>query len=62
MRHDDILHEYDPPKGVAASALAWEYPAGAQVPDHAHGSDQLIYAITGMMEAMVEASPSVIMT
>jgi AraC-like DNA-binding protein/quercetin dioxygenase-like cupin family protein len=54
MRQDEIpheiLHEYDPPEGVWVSALAWEYPAGTQVPEHAHGSDQLIYAITGIME------------
>ena len=48
--NDDILREYDPPRGVSVSALAWEYPAGAQVPEHAHGSDQLIYAVEGMME------------
>jgi AraC-like DNA-binding protein len=52
MRHDDILREYDPPRGVSVSALAWEYPAGAQVPEHAHGSDQLIYAVEGMMEVI----------
>lgn len=50
MRQSEILHDYDPPRGAAVSALAWEYPAGAQVPEHAHGSDQLIYAIAGMME------------
>lgn len=50
MRHDDLLHEYDPPAGVSVSALAWEYPSGEQVPEHAHGSDQLIYATAGIME------------
>jgi len=32
------------------SALDWEYPRGAQVPEHAHASDQLIYATQGIME------------
>jgi AraC-like DNA-binding protein len=45
-----VLREYDPPRGASVSALAYEYPAAAQVPDHAHGSDQLIYAIAGVME------------
>ena len=50
MRQDLILREYDPPRGTSVSALAYEYPAAAQVPDHAHGSDQLIYATQGIME------------
>ncbi|WP_348261355.1 helix-turn-helix transcriptional regulator [Telmatobacter sp. DSM 110680] len=50
MRQAEILREFDPPRGAAVSALAYEYPAGALVPDHAHGSDQLIYAIEGIME------------
>ena len=45
-----VLREYDPPRGVSVAALAWEYPAGARVSEHAHGSDQLIFAIEGMME------------
>jgi len=50
MRQQQIIPEYDPPRGASVSALAYEYPAGAQVPNHAHGSDQLIYAIEGIME------------
>jgi AraC-like DNA-binding protein/quercetin dioxygenase-like cupin family protein len=50
MRQEQILREYDPPRGTSVSALAYEYPAGAQVPEHAHGSDQLIYAVHGIME------------
>ena len=50
MRQNGILREYDPPRGTSVSALAYEYPAGAQVHEHAHGSDQLIYAIEGIME------------
>lgn len=50
MRHDGILTEYDPKSGVAVATLAYEYPRGFRVPEHAHGSDQLIYAIRGAME------------
>ncbi len=50
MRHEEVLHEYDPPRGISVSALAWEYPSGSHVSEHAHGSDQLIYAIAGIME------------
>lgn len=32
------------------ATLAYEYPAQFEVPEHAHGSDQLIYAISGLME------------
>ena len=38
------------------ATLAWEYPAGYQVPEHAHGSDQLIYAVSGLMEVSSEQS------
>jgi AraC-like DNA-binding protein len=50
VRHDEISREYDPPRGASVSALDWEYPTGAQVPAHAHASDQLIYATQGIME------------
>ncbi|MGA3346668.1 MAG: helix-turn-helix transcriptional regulator [Terracidiphilus sp.] len=50
MRQEKILREYDPPRGISVSALSYEYPPGYRVPDHAHGSDQLIYAIEGTME------------
>jgi AraC-like DNA-binding protein len=49
MRHSD-LRQYDPKTGVSISTLAYEYPAGHNVPEHAHGSDQLIYATRGVME------------
>jgi len=45
-----LLTEYDPKPGVSISTLAWEYPPGFLVPEHAHGSDQVIYAIRGVME------------
>jgi AraC-like DNA-binding protein len=44
------LTEYDPKPGVAVATLSYEYPARFRVPKHAHGSDQLIYAISGVME------------
>lgn len=50
MRQGKILREYDPPRGVSVAALSYEYPAGSLIPNHAHGSDQLIYAIEGIME------------
>lgn len=57
LRQDGILTEYDPKRGVAVATLACEYPSGFEVPDHAHGSDQLIYAISGVMEVL--SGPSV---
>jgi AraC-like DNA-binding protein/mannose-6-phosphate isomerase-like protein (cupin superfamily) len=50
LRHIKILTEYDPKRGVSVATLAYEYPTGFQVPDHAHRSDQLIYAIRGVMQ------------
>ena len=32
------------------AALAYDYPSGFEVPEHAHGSDQLIYATRGIMQ------------
>jgi len=49
MRHSG-LKQYDPRPGVSISTLAYEYPAGHNVPEHAHDSDQLIYATRGVME------------
>lgn len=51
------LTEYDPGRGVLVSTLAYEYPRAFHVPEHAHGSDQLIYAIRGVMQ--VSAGPCV---
>src|SRR5271165_1946284 len=50
MRQDAVLRDYDPKRGVSVATLAYEYNAGFEVPEHAHGSDQLIYAISGVME------------
>ena len=49
VRHGFIT-EYDPKPGVSIATLAYEYPPGFDVPEHAHGSDQLIYATRGVME------------
>jgi AraC-like DNA-binding protein len=57
MRRDGILRKFDPKRGVSVATLSYEYPAGFRVPEHAHGSDQLIYAIRGVME--VSAGQSV---
>lgn len=50
MRHNRVLRSYDPPRGVTISTLEHEYSAPWEVPTHAHGADQLIYAIRGVME------------
>jgi AraC-like DNA-binding protein/mannose-6-phosphate isomerase-like protein (cupin superfamily) len=42
--------EHDPKPGVSISTLAHEYPPEFAVLEHAHGSDQVIYAIRGVME------------
>jgi AraC-like DNA-binding protein len=49
MRQGLILG-FDPKPGVSISTLAYEYPAGFRVDEHAHGSDQLVYAPRGVME------------
>lgn len=55
LRHG-LITEYDPGRGVSISTLAYEYPRGFQVPEHAHGSDQLVYAIRGVMEVSAGTS------
>jgi AraC-like DNA-binding protein len=50
MRHNGLLRDYDPKRGVSVATLAYEYTPGFLVPEHAHGSDQLIYATRGVME------------
>ena len=57
VRHAEILTEFDPKRGVSVASLAYEYPRGSRVPEHAHGADQLIYATRGAME--VSAGQSV---
>jgi AraC-like DNA-binding protein/mannose-6-phosphate isomerase-like protein (cupin superfamily) len=50
LRHGKVLTEYDPKPAISIATLSYEYPAHYQVPEHAHGSDQLIYAISGVMQ------------
>ncbi len=50
MRHSAPITEYDPKRGISIATLAYEYVSRFQVPEHAHGSDQLIYAVRGVME------------
>jgi AraC-like DNA-binding protein len=56
MRQSKINTLYDPGRGVSIASLAYEYPAGCQLPEHAHGADQLIYAISGVMEVFAGQS------
>lgn len=55
MQHGFIT-DYDPKAGVSISTLAYEYPPDFQVPEHSHGSDQVIYATRGVMEVSVGQS------
>jgi quercetin dioxygenase-like cupin family protein len=53
VRQDVITEydtEYDPGRGAIISTLAYEYPRAFHVQEHAHGFDQLIYAIRGVMQ------------
>ncbi|MDP9040166.1 MAG: helix-turn-helix transcriptional regulator [Acidobacteriota bacterium] len=52
MRQASLLRDFDPKRGISVTTLAYEYPAEFQVPEHAHGADQLIYAICGVMEVV----------
>ena len=56
MRQTTNLTEFDPKRGVSVATLAYEYPSRFQVAEHAHGSDQLIYAISGLMEVSSDQS------
>ena len=56
MRHAGNITGFDPKPGVSISTLAWDYPPGFLVPEHSHGSDQLIYATRGVMELTVGQS------
>jgi AraC-like DNA-binding protein/mannose-6-phosphate isomerase-like protein (cupin superfamily) len=56
LRQGLLYTNFDPKGGVSIATLAYEYPAGYDVPEHAHGSDQLIYAIRGVMEVYAGSS------
>jgi AraC-like DNA-binding protein len=51
-----IIRGYDPGPGVSIATLAYEYPAGFNVVEHAHGSDQVVYAPRGVMEVGADRS------
>ncbi len=50
MRHAEMIKDFDPGPGISVATLEYEYAAGHHVTEHAHGSDQLIYATRGVME------------
>jgi AraC-like DNA-binding protein len=50
LRQVKTLTRYDPRPGISIATLAHEYATGFEVEEHAHGSDQLIYAVSGVME------------
>jgi len=56
MRQRHLVREHDPKPGVSISTLAYEYPAGFTVVDHAHGADQVVYAPRGVMEVSADRS------
>jgi AraC-like DNA-binding protein/mannose-6-phosphate isomerase-like protein (cupin superfamily) len=56
MRQNTLLTEFDPKRGISVATLAYEYPSRFEISDHAHGSDQLIYAISGLMEVSSDQS------
>ena len=51
-----MRQSFDPGPGVAISSLTYEYPPAWRVPEHSHVSDQLIYAISGVMEVAAAQS------
>lgn len=55
MRQRLYTH-FDPRRGFSIASLAYEYAADHRVAVHAHGSHQLIYAISGLMEVTVDRS------
>jgi AraC-like DNA-binding protein len=45
-----FIRDNDPRPGVSISTLAHDYSRASSIAQHAHGSDQLIYANRGVME------------
>lgn len=48
-----MRHSVEPTAGVSISSLAYDYPAAWRIPEHAHRSDQLIFATSGIMEVTI---------
>lgn len=44
------MRNLDPVRGISIATLAYEYSSGFLVSEHAHGSDQFIYSIRGVVE------------
>jgi AraC-like DNA-binding protein len=51
-----MRHSIEPGPGVLISSFSYDYPPACLVPEHAHKSDQLIYATRGVMEVTVQQS------
>lgn len=49
MRQRALNTVFDPKPGILVGSLAWDYPAGDEIEEHAHGSGQIIYATGGVM-------------
>jgi AraC-like DNA-binding protein len=45
-----LVRENDPKPGVSIATHSREYPRGSHIAEHAHGSNQLVYASRGVME------------
>ena len=45
-----LIRENDPKPGVSVATHSREYPRGSRIPEHAHFSNQLVYARRGVME------------
>lgn len=56
MRQPVLVTENDPGRGLSITTHAREYPRESQIPLHAHGSDQLVYASRGVMEIASDQS------
>lgn len=50
MRQARLIRQFDPGCGLSIATLEYEYEPGHVVPEHAHGSDQFIYALAGVMQ------------
>ncbi len=56
MRQALSIRDFDPGRGASIATLAYDYPSGFVVSEHAHGSDQFIYATCGLMEVHADQS------
>jgi AraC-like DNA-binding protein len=51
-----LIKENDPKPGVSIATHCHEYPRGSHISEHAHGSNQLVYASRGVMEVSSDYS------